>query len=88
MSIEEIFTMVGKGSLNADGTIPDDWYEYCENLIWKKNSADDNGVEYWLRSPSVVYYPSHVHEIYENGEWSYDSIGAQLFVRPAFNLEF
>ncbi len=87
MSIEEIFTLVGGGSLNLDGTIPDDWYEYIEKLIWKSGSTDDIGVEYWLRSPAIAY-ASHIYEIYENGEWSYDSYYASLAVRPAFNLEF
>jgi hypothetical protein len=81
MSVAEIYTMVGGGTIGADGTIPQNWSTYYDNLIW-------NEEYYWLRSPD----PSDSYgafAVFDGGAWG---IGRVFFtnyaVRPAFNIEF
>ncbi|MBO5022033.1 MAG: hypothetical protein J6C53_00935 [Clostridia bacterium] len=87
MSVKEIYTLVGGGALGANGTIPYDWSAYYDNLIWRRNSTDEYGVYYWLRSP----YPGnsfYAFSVRNNGAWGGHGVALTRAVRPAFNLEF
>ncbi len=79
MSVAEIYTMVGGGTIGADGTIPSNWSTYYDNLIW-------NEEYYWLRSPDPnrsnrAFYVSY------NGDWLYYDVVGTRAVRPAFNID-
>ncbi len=81
MSVKEIYTMVGGGTIGADGTIPQDWSQYLNNLMW----VDDAG--YWLRSPNP-HGSGNAFYVDDNGDWSSNSVVRTSAVRPAFNLNF
>ncbi len=81
MSVAEIYTMVGGGELNADGTIPSDWSTYYDNSIWWNDGY------YWLRSPAPDYSVS-AFLVGDGSGWGYNHISNRYAVRPAFNIEF
>ena len=87
MSVKEIYTLVGGGALGANGTIPYDWSAYYDNLIWRRNSTDEYGVYYWLRSPDpdLSYGAFYVSD---SGDWDGSDVSVTYAVRPAFNLNF
>ena len=80
MSVAEIYTLVGGGTIGADGTISDDWSTYYDNLIW-------NEFPYWLRSPDPTY-SNLAFYIHPEGNCYYNIVTDTWAVRPAFNLEF
>ncbi len=78
MSVKEIYTMVGGGTIGADGTIPSNWSTYCDNLIW-------NEEYYWLRSPRP-HDSDYAFAVNDLGDWYSTSVYSTRAVRPAFNL--
>ena len=80
MSVKEIYTMVGGGELNADGTIPSSWSTYYDNLIWNEG-------HYWLRSPNP-HNSNGAFGVDLDGVWNNDFVGSTYAVRPAFNIVF
>ncbi len=79
MSVKEIYTLVGGGTL-TNGTIPSDWSTYYDNLIW-------NEEYYWLRSPRPGSRSS-AFLVNASGRCSNDLLEEVYALRPAFNLEF
>ncbi len=80
MSVKEIYTMVGGGTL-TNGTIPSSWAsDLRTKLVW-------NDEFYWLRSP----FPSHAGNAFsvgDDGDCYHDLVDFTIAVRPAFNLNF
>ena len=85
MSVAEVYTLLGGGTIGADGTIASSWStEVKAGCNW---DADNTSDYYWLRSP-YPGYSSNAFNVDRRGGWGNTSVGLARAVRPAFNLEF
>ncbi|MBO5021964.1 MAG: leucine-rich repeat domain-containing protein, partial [Clostridia bacterium] len=84
MSVAEVYTLLGGGTIGADGTIASSWStEVRAGCNW---DADNTSDYYWLRSPNPRY-SDRAFGVLSSGGCGYYGVGSTCAVRPAFNLE-
>ncbi|MBO5021977.1 MAG: hypothetical protein J6C53_00650, partial [Clostridia bacterium] len=85
MSVAEVYTLLGGGTIGADGTIASSWStEVKAGCNW---DADNTSDYYWLRSPdSFLSYGAF--GVHDSGGWNSYRVDVNRAVRPAFNLNF
>ena len=85
MSVAEVYTLLGGGTIGADGTIASSWStEVKAGCNW---DADNTSDYYWLRS-SNPYDSYGAFRVGRNGDWNVYRVAYAHAVRPAFNLNF
>ena len=85
MSVAEVYTLLGGGTIGADGTIASSWStEVKAGCNW---DADNTSDYYWLRSPGPDDSDG-AFDVHNLGNWSCNRVDLTFAVRPAFNLNF
>ncbi len=84
MSVAEVYTLLGGGTISSDGIISEDWSSVMAGCNW---DADNTSDYFWLRSPNP-YDSGSAFNVYHDGDWTFDLVDCTYAVRPAFNLNF
>ncbi len=93
MSVKELYTMVGGGTISSDGTIPYTWGNEIESKCFFGLGIEGytfNSSSYFLRTPESDYEHGAIILYGGTGGWHNDfySVSWECAVRPAFNVKF